>query len=700
MTSNTLNNSLFLRACRGEQTERPPVWFMRQAGRYMAEYRAIRANQSMLETIFTPELAAEITLQPINAFGFDAAIIFADILPPLMGMGLDLEFVKGVGPRLENALSSPADIDHLATPPAAATNLAQTLQAIQLVTADLTPRGIPLIGFAGAPFTLASYAIEGGGSKNYLKTKSLMAGEPSAWKRLMNKLVTVQADYLVQQVKAGASALQIFDSWAGLALGREDYLRYVLPYNQKLVEMLHKQVDVPVIYFSTGTGAYLPDIATIGSDVVGIDWRVPLDQAWDLIGHERAIQGNLDPAALLYPWPELKARVDDVLERAGGRPGHIFNLGHGIFPSVPVENVQRVVDYIQSNQSSVSSDQSSVSSNQFSVSSRTRSEARESERVTGHRLRNTGPTGVLVMAYGGPDSLEDLPGYLSDIRSGRPTTTAVLDEISNNYRQIGGKSPLLGISEAQMAGVAGSFDPDKVRFYLGMRHWSPWIEDVVGQMIADGIGEAVSIVLAPHYSKLSVAKYQQKVQDGLDMYRGQINFQHIKSYHDHPLLIQAFAARVQDGLSRWPEEEREGVHVIFSAHSLPERILKMGDPYDSQLRETAELIAAAAGLPAARWSWSYQSAGRSPEPWLGPQLDEHLRALAAQGIRDVISIPVGFVCDHVEILFDIDIQAQEIARELGMRLERPPALNTDPLFIEALVDVITENLKQKTEDEK
>jgi ferrochelatase len=659
---------------------------MRQAGRYMPEYRAVRANQSMLETIFNPQLAAEITLQPINAFGFDAAIIFADILPPLMGMGLQLEFVQGVGPRLENALSSPADIDQLATPPASATELANTLEAIKLVTAELTPRGIPLIGFAGAPFTLASYAIEGGGSKNYLKAKSLMAGEPSAWKRLMTKLVTVQADYLLQQVQAGASAVQIFDSWAGLALGREDYDRYVLPYNRLLVEMVKEQVDVPVIYFSTGTSAYLSDIATIGSDVIGIDWRLPLDDAWEQIGTDRPIQGNLDPAALLYPWPELKARVDDVLHRAGGRPGHIFNLGHGIFPSVPVENVRRVVDYIQSKQYSVSSNQLSVTSNQLPVNSDQMPV--EKELVTGHRSLNTGPTGVLVMAYGGPESLEDLPGYLADIRGGRPTTPAVLEEISNNYRQIGGKSPLLGISEAQVAALAEYFDPETTRFYLGMRHWSPWIEDVVGQMIADGITDAVSIVLAPHFSKLSVAKYQQKVQDGLDMYRGQIKFRHIKSYHDQPKLIQAFADRVAEGLSRWPEEERDQVHVIFSAHSLPERIIKMGDPYDSQLRETAGLIAEAANLPSDRWSWSYQSAGRSPEPWLGPQLDEHLRALAQQGIRDVISIPVGFVCDHVEILYDIDIQAQAVAAELGMRLERPPALNTDPLFIEALADVI------------
>lgn len=301
------------------------------------------------------------------------------------------------------------------------------------------------------------------------------------------------------------------------------------------------------------------------------------------------------------------------------------------------------------------------------------------------------PIGVLVMAYGGPNSLEDIPGYLADIREGRPTTPAVLEEITNNYRQIGGKSPLLEFSTRQMACVAERLEekyPGRFRFYLGMRHWAPWIEDVVGQMIDDGIQRAVSIVLAPHYSKLSVAKYQAKIADGLEMYRGHIDFEHITDYHTAEGLIQALANRVQMGLERWPENEREKVHLILSAHSLPVRIIAMGDPYDDQLRETARLVAARAGMPDERWSWSYQSAGRSPEPWLGPQLQEHIPALAAQGIRDMISIPVGFVSDHVEILYDIDIQAQNVARELGVRLERPPALNDDPLFIGALVDEI------------
>lgn len=306
------------------------------------------------------------------------------------------------------------------------------------------------------------------------------------------------------------------------------------------------------------------------------------------------------------------------------------------------------------------------------------------------------PIGVLIMAYGGPNSLDEIPGYLADIRNGRVTTPAVLEEISRNYRLIGGKSPLLEISTRQVAAVRAHLDPDKFKVYMGMRHWSPWIEDVVGQMIDDGITQAIALVLAPHYSKLSVAKYHAKVADGLEMYRGHIGFDFIDSYHDAPKLIQALANRVDEGLSRWPEAERDDVHIIFSAHSLPVRIMKMGDPYDSQLRETAQLVADKAGLAAARWSWCYQSAGRSSEPWLGPQIQEHIPALAAQGIQNMISIPVGFVSDHVEILYDIDIQAQAVAKELGVRLERPSALNDDPLYIQTLVDLIEQRAEKIT----
>ncbi len=298
------------------------------------------------------------------------------------------------------------------------------------------------------------------------------------------------------------------------------------------------------------------------------------------------------------------------------------------------------------------------------------------------------PIGVLIMAYGGPNSLDELPGYLADIRQGRPTTPAVLEEISNNYRNIGGSSPLLEITTRQIEAVRKQLDPERYKIYLGMRHWAPWIEEVIGQMLDDGVTHAVGLVLAPHYSKLSVAKYQGKIAAGLEMQHGTIEFENISSYHDAPKLIEALANRVTEGIERWPEDEQESVHVIFSAHSLPVRIIKMGDPYDSQLRETARLVAEKAGLAEDRWSWSYQSAGRSPEPWLGPQLEEYIPDLAEQGVKNIVSIPVGFVSDHVEILYDIDIEAQAVAKELGIRLERPPALNEDPLYIDTLVELI------------
>jgi uroporphyrinogen decarboxylase len=336
--------SPFLRACAGLPVAPTPVWLLRQAGRYLPEYRALREQHSLLELIRTPELAAQVTLMPVDRFGVDAAIVFSDILPPLVGMGLVLDFVEGDGPRIGSPIATTRDVDLLGTPPAEET-MAETLEAIRLVRAELEPRDVPVIGFAGAPFTLASYAIEGGTSKDFTKTKAFMLSEPAAWRRLLTKLATVQADYLIAQAGAGAQALQVFDSWAGRALGREDYLRYVAPHNRELFAAVAR-AEVPVINFSLGTSAYLADAAACGGDIVGLDWQLPLDEAWRRVGFERPVQGNLDPASLLAPWRELRARIDDVLERAAGRPGHVFNVGHGVVPQTPIENVRRLVEHV------------------------------------------------------------------------------------------------------------------------------------------------------------------------------------------------------------------------------------------------------------------------------------------------------------------------------------------------------------------
>ncbi len=327
-------NDLLLRACRGEAVPHTPVWIMRQAGRYLPAYRALRKRYTMLEALRDPDLAAAITLLPLETFDLDAAIVFSDILPPLIGMGLDLTFVPGVGPRLEEPLRTTKGIDRLRVPPAVEA-MPETLETIRRVKPILR---VPLIGFAGAPFTLASYAIEGGASRTYSRTKALMYSEPAAWDRLLTKLTTVVADLLKEQVKAGADCVQVFDSWAG-ALGPADYVRFVQPYSRMLIA----QLPAPVIHFSTGTGSYLNAVACAGGDVIGVDWRVALDDARKAV--KRPVMGNLDPVTLLAPWRELKAHIDDVLQRAEAT-GHIFNLGHGILPETPVENVRRLVDYV------------------------------------------------------------------------------------------------------------------------------------------------------------------------------------------------------------------------------------------------------------------------------------------------------------------------------------------------------------------
>ena len=337
-----LSDSRFLKACRRQPTDTTPVWFMRQAGRYMPEYRAVRAKYSMLEMIRTPELACEVTLQPIKAFNLDAAIVFADILPLLIGMGLTLDFVQGEGPSIANPISSPAEIEALRTPPTEE-NVPFTLEAIRLTRSELASQ-ISLIGFSGAPFTLASYAIEGGGSKNYVKTKTLMFSEPTAWHSLMQKLAEVVASYLEAQVRAGAQAVQLFDSWVG-ALAPEDFREYVLPYLQQIARRV-RATGAPLIYFGTELGAMLPTLAQVEADVIGLDWRTELDVAWQQLGGSLAVQGNLDPVALFGPWPEVRRRSENILRKANRRPGHIFNLGHGILPETPVDNVRRLVDYV------------------------------------------------------------------------------------------------------------------------------------------------------------------------------------------------------------------------------------------------------------------------------------------------------------------------------------------------------------------
>ena len=308
----------------------------------MSEYRAIRANHTLLEICAQPELAAEVTLQPVRRLGVDAAILFADILLPLIPMGIQLEFAAGEGPVIHNPIRTTQDVAAL-RPVETRESLSGILEAVRLVRRELDQK-VALIGFAGAPFTLASYMIEGGASRNYIKTKRMMFGDPETWRRLMTRLAEVVAGYLTAQVEAGAQAIQLFDSWAG-ALTPDDYREYVLPYSQTILQAV-RQAGVPAIHFGTGTASLLSLMREAGGDVIGVDWQTPLDWAWERLNFSAAVQGNLDPVALFAPPAELEKRVDRVLAQAAGRPGHIFNLGHGILPETPVDQVRRVVDLV------------------------------------------------------------------------------------------------------------------------------------------------------------------------------------------------------------------------------------------------------------------------------------------------------------------------------------------------------------------
>ena len=313
---------------------------MRQAGRYLPEYREVREKHGLLEICRTPELALEVTLQPVRRFDFDAAILFSDLLVPLEPLGIPFSFARGEGPRIEKPIESRADVERLRKVEPRE-SLAFTLEAIRLLRRELE---VPLIGFAGAPFTLASYVLEGGPSKSFEKTKALMYEDPGTWHLLLSKLAAVVRDYLTAQIEAGVSAVQLFDSWVG-ALSPEDYRQLVLPHSRAILEPLAK-LGVPLIHFGTGTSGILPEMREAGGDVIGLDWRIDLDRGWDQLGPEVGVQGNLDPLALFAPKEALLDRVELILRQAAGRPGHVFNLGHGILPGTPVEKVRLLVERV------------------------------------------------------------------------------------------------------------------------------------------------------------------------------------------------------------------------------------------------------------------------------------------------------------------------------------------------------------------
>jgi len=324
-----------VRAARREPLERPPVWFMRQAGRSLPEYRALREQHSFWEVAETPELCAEVTLQPVRRHGVDAAVMFADIMTPVLAMGVDVQLVEGVGPVIDPPLRTLADVERLRVPePDAFTPL---LDAIRIVRGELSAEQA-VVGFCGGPFTVAGYLVEGKPSREFATVKTLMYREPEIWRALMEKLADCFASYVAEQARAGAHVVQLFDSWVG-TLSPADYDEFVAPWSARILAA----PDVPTIHFGTGTATLLPAMARAGGDVIGLDWRIPLDEGWARVGDDRGVQGNLDPAVLLGPWERVEAAARDVLARAAGRPGHIFNLGHGVMPRTDPAVLTRLV---------------------------------------------------------------------------------------------------------------------------------------------------------------------------------------------------------------------------------------------------------------------------------------------------------------------------------------------------------------------
>lgn len=330
-----------MKAARREPTDVTPVWLMRQAGRYQSEYRALREKTSFLELCKTPTLAAEVMLRSVDQLGVDAAIIFADLLPILEPMGIELEYTAGAGPVIHNPIRHAADVDRLAELDDLEP-LESVMETVRQTRSGLDDR-LPLLGFGGAPFTLASYAIEGGASRNYARTKTLMLADPGAFDALLGRLARAVVRYLNAQINAGAQAVQLFDSWVG-CLGPDDYRRHVLPHSRAVIDAIAP--GVPVIHFAAGNPALLPLVAEAGGSVIGIDWRVRLDDAWRVVGHDRAVQGNLDPAVLLTTPDDIRRHAKAILDAVAGRPGHIFNLGHGVLPQTPVENAIALVDAV------------------------------------------------------------------------------------------------------------------------------------------------------------------------------------------------------------------------------------------------------------------------------------------------------------------------------------------------------------------
>ena len=617
-----MSDPLLVRALRREQVERPPVWFMRQAGRSLPEYRALRERHSFFEVANTPELCAEVTLQPVRRYGVDAAVLFADIVTPVLGMGIDVELVEGVGPVVAEPIAAAADVDRMQVPDMRAA-FSHVVEAVAIVRQELEPERA-LVGFCGGPFTVAGYLVEGKPSRDFARAKALMYREPAVWHRLMDKLTDTFAGYLLEQVSAGADAIQLFDSWVGV-LSVTDYEEFVAPYSRRF--------SSPCAPRPSTSG---PDGSPARRDGRGrrrlhrIGLARPARRGLGRGRRGAGVQGNLDPAVLLGPWPRIEAAARDVLARAGGRAGHVFNLGHGVLRRTDPDDLTRLVE-----------------------------------------LGATDKQAVVLMAYGSPDRIEDVPAYYADIRGGGPVRPELLADLTERYRRLGieESNPLNEITERTRAALEAELG---LPVFTGMKHWRPRIADAaeaaLGRPRYRRRPRPGAPLLAPVDRRLPAAA------------RGRAR--------------RARRARVRRqlapgaGLRRAPRRPgaghvgARGLHGSFPAGSHPGR----GRPVPGPAHGDQPSHRAAAALR--DWSFSFQSASPTGEPWLGPDIIDHLEALHARGVDDVLVCPIGFVADHLEIRWDLDTQAHQKADELGMRLARIGMPNDDPAFVATLASIV------------
>ncbi len=762
----------YLRACRRLPVDTTPVWFMRQAGRALPEYRAIRRRASLAECIADPALAAEITLLPVERLGVDAAILFADITTPLTAIGAGVRLADEGGPVVEGPVETVGDVDRLAELVADAVGagpggsaddgpFASTATAIRLVRRS-SP--VPVIGFAGGPFTLACYLVEGAARRSavvdFPTLRLLLRREPGLVERLLGVLAELTLAYLRVQVRAGAASVVLFDSWVG-GLSPADYRRFVAPWTGRLVGEV-AALGVPVTLFGTGTAGLLPDLAASGADVVGLDWRIELDDGWRRIGFDRGVQGNLDPWLLLGPWSEVEAATGAILAAAAGRPGHVFNLGHGVHPETDPDVLRRLVDLVHEAGrgagpgTSILSRAGSPPAGGATGSLRPSSDLRASDpRSNGGTTMSTdlspapaagtpllpyrhdcpadadpfaprlpagesGPArsladvGILLMAYGGPSSVAEIAPYYTDIRSGRPPSEELLGELVERYEAIGGHSPLPEVTERQRAALEAELARRgrPLPVVVGYKHSAPFVADAVGRLVGGGVRRILALALAPHFSTMTACSYCTRVDAARRALASEgaatVRYAMVGDWHAEPGFIDALAevtaaaiaeldggvvqgASLAGAIGRGEAPFSTSTWVVFSAHSLPERIVAVGDPYPELLRETARLVAERLGL--ANWSFAFQSAGRTADAWLGPDLLEELARLAAAGVRSVVVSSVGFVASNLELLYDIDIEARQRAHELGLRLLRARALDDHPRLIGALADIVERALE-------